>query len=138
MTSQQYAVTAVAYAANPGTGLQRIHKGDTQWLLTTGRLQNGADFNVVMRANDAGQRTVPAVNVGVDPSWAVGENDGGNTGAGSAIANEQRNVGPGIRFSGKTSGTAAREVIVQSRLGFGPLSIAETRGAADNAPVLRA
>ncbi len=135
ITSQQIAVTAVAYAANPGTGLYRLNKGDTQWLLTTGRLGNGADFNVVLRENAAGQRTVPAVNVGIDPSWAVGENDGGNTGAGGTSADTQRTVGPGIRFSGKTSGTAAREVIAQSRLGFGPLSLAETRGAADNAPV---
>lgn len=134
ISSKQYAVTAVTYAANPGTGLYRINKGDAQWLLTTGRLRNGADFNVAMRANDAGQRTVPSVNVGVDPSWAVGENDGGST-SGSAAANAQRTVGPELRFSGKTSGTASRDVIAQSRLGFGPLSIAETRGAAETAPV---
>ena len=40
-----------------------------------------------------------------------------------------------IRFSGKTSGTDARNAISQSRLGVGALSIAEARGAASNAPL---
>ncbi|HYO08318.1 MAG TPA: hypothetical protein VER17_05055 [Tepidisphaeraceae bacterium] len=132
--SQQFAVTAVTYSANPGTGLYRLNKGDAQWLLTAGRLANGADFNSVSRANDAGQRTVPAVNVGVDPSWAVGENDDGNT-SGTAAQNAQRSLGGAIRFSGKTSGTDSRGAIAQSRMAFGPLSIAEARGAASAAPV---
>lgn len=131
--SKQVAVTAVTYSANPGTGIYHINKGDAQWLLTTGRLRNGADFNVVMRANDAGQRIVPAVNVGVDPSWAVGENDDGNT-SGTPATNVQKTLGEGIRFSGKTSGTESRNAIAQSRMGFGPLSLAEARGAASNAP----
>lgn len=132
--SKQISVTAVAYTANPGTGLSNINKGDAQWLLTTGRLQNGAEFNVVNRANDAGQRTVPAVNVGIDPSWSVGENDNGDTSL-AANANIQKTLGAGIRYSGKTSGTEARNAIAQSRLGFGALSIAESRGAASTAPV---
>src|SRR5213078_3880386 len=54
---------------------------------------------------------------------------------GTAAAAAQRSVGPGIRFSGKTSGTEARNAIAQSRMAFGPLSLAETRGAASAAPV---
>jgi hypothetical protein len=132
--SKQISVTTVAYSANPGTGLSHINRGDSQWLLTTGRLRNGADFNVVIRANDAGQRVIPAISVGVDPSWSVGENDDGNTST-TANANAQKTLGADFRFSGKTSGTEARNAIAQSRLGFGPLSITETRGAASNAPV---
>ena len=49
ITSTPFAVTAVTYTANPGTGLQRIDLGDAQWLQTTGRLENGALFNVVAR-----------------------------------------------------------------------------------------
>lgn len=132
--SQQFAVTAVTYSANPGTGIYQINKGDAKWLQAAGRLQNGADFNTISRANDAGQRTVPAVNVDLDPSWAVGENDDGNT-SGSAAQAAQRTLGETFRFSGKTSGTDQRGAIAQSRLGFGPLSIAEARGAASAAPV---
>ncbi|MBC7783820.1 MAG: PEP-CTERM sorting domain-containing protein [Burkholderiales bacterium] len=132
--SQQFAVTAVTYSANPGTGIHRINKGDGQWLLATGRLANGADFNVINRANDAGQRTVPAASVGLDPSYSVGENDDGNT-SGTANSNAQRTLGSSFRLSGKTSGTDARNAIAQSRLGFGPLSISEARGASAALPI---
>jgi hypothetical protein len=132
--SRQFAVTAVAFTANPGTGLSRINEGDAQWLQAQGRLSNGAEFNTVSRSADTGQRIVAALNTGLDPSWAVGENDDGNT-SGSAAAAAQRAVGPNIRFSGKTSGSEARNAIAQSRLGFGALSLAETRGAASTAPI---
>ncbi len=132
--SKQFAVTAVTYSANPGTGLHEIQGEDAKWLQATGRLANGANFNVVSRANDAGQRTVPAVSVGLDPSWAVGENDDGNT-SGTAAQNAQKSVGSGIRFSGKTSGTDARAAIAQSRLAVGALSIAEARAASSAAPI---
>lgn len=132
--SKQISVTAVTFSANPGTGIYHINKGDAQWLQTAGRLQNGADFNVVARANDAGQRIVPAVNTGVDPSWAVGENDDGNT-SGTSATNVQKTLGSGIRFSGKTAGAESRNAIAQSRLAIGALSIAEARGAASSAPV---
>jgi hypothetical protein len=132
--SIQYGVTAVTFAANPGTGIYRINKGDAQYLQTLGRLRNGADFNVVSRGNDAGQRTVPALSVDIDPSWAVGENDDGNT-SGTAATNAQKTLGSTFRFSGKTAGGESRAAIAQSRLGFGPLSLLEARGAASNAPV---
>ncbi len=132
--SQQFAVTAVTYSANPGTGIHRITKTDGQWLQATGRLLNGADFNVVSRANDAGQRTVPAASVGLDPSYAVGENDDGNT-SGTTNSNAQRTLSSTFRFSGKTSGTDSRNAIAQSRLGFGPLSISEARGASAALPI---
>ena len=132
--SKQFAVTAVTYSANPGTGLHEIQGEDAKWLQATGRLANGANFNVVSRANDAGQRTVPAVSVGLDPSWAVGENDDGNS-SGTAAQNTQKSVGAGFRYSGKTSGTDARAAIAQSRLAVGALSIAEARGAGSTAPI---
>ena len=132
--SKQFAVTAVGFAANPGTGLKQIVGQDAKWLQATGRLQNGANFNVVSRANDAGQRTVPAISVGLDPSWAVGENDDGNT-SGSTAQAAQRSVGAGFRFSGKTSGGDASVAVAQSRLGIGALSISDARGASSTAPI---
>ncbi|MFT3786941.1 MAG: PEP-CTERM sorting domain-containing protein [Tepidisphaeraceae bacterium] len=125
-------MTAVTFSANPGTGLTRINEADARWLQAQGRLSNGAEFATSTRSADTGQRIVAALNTGLDPSWSVGENDDGNT---TTNAANQRNVGPGFRLSGKTSGSEARNAIAQSRLGFGALSLAETRAAASGAPI---
>ncbi|HVT88256.1 MAG TPA: dockerin type I domain-containing protein [Tepidisphaeraceae bacterium] len=134
VTSTDIAATAVTFSANPGTGLKRINKGDAQWLQTTGRLENGALFNVVARTVNTGQRIVFAANTDVDPSWAVGSNDDGNSTSSTAAA-IQHSIGSGLRFSGKTSGTEAALTIGQSRMAAGALSIAEARGASSAAPV---
>ena len=138
VTSTDVAVTAVTYSANPGTGLSRLNKGDSQWLQTTGRLQNGALFNVVARTVDTGQRIVFALNTGVDPSWAVGSNDDGNTTITATSLNAgtlQDSIGSTLRLSGKTSGTLAEKTIASSRMAVGALSVPEARAAASNAPV---
>jgi len=88
ITSTPIAATAVTYSANPGTGLYRLDLGDAQWLQTAGRLQNGALFDVVARTVDTGQRIVFAANTGIDPSWAVGSNDDGNS-TSTTAANEE-------------------------------------------------
>jgi hypothetical protein len=134
ITSTPIAAVAVTYSANPGTGLLRIDLGDAQWLQTAGRLQNGALFNVVARTVDTGQRAVFALNTGIDPSWAVGSNDDGNS-TSTAAANAQHSIGPSLRFDGKTSGTEAEKTIAQSRMALGALSVPEARGASGNAPI---
>jgi hypothetical protein len=134
ITSTSVAATAVTYSANPGTGLERINKGDAQWLQTTGRLQNGALFNVVARTVDTGQRAVFALNTGVDPSWAVGSNDDGNS-TSTAAANAQHSIGSSLRYDGKTSGSEAEKTIAQSRMAVGALSVPEATAAVGNAPV---
>jgi hypothetical protein len=134
ISSTAIAATAVTYSANPGTGLLRINEGDAQWLQTTGRLKNGALFNVVARTVDTGQRAVFALNTGVDPSWAVGSNDDGNS-TSTAAANAQHSIGSSLRFDGKTSGSEAEKTIAQSRMAVGALSVPEATAAAGNAPV---
>jgi hypothetical protein len=134
ITSIPFAVTAVTYSANPGTGLERLNQSDTQWLQTTGRLENGALFNVVARTVDTGQRVVFALNTGIDPSWAVGSNDDGNS-TSSASANAQHSLGSSFRFDGKTSGSEAETTISQSRMGIGALSISEAQKAKATAPI---
>jgi hypothetical protein len=134
ITSTAFAVTAVTYSANPGTGLERLNESDTQWLQTTGRLQNGALFNVVARTVDTGQRVVFALNTGIDPSWAVGSNDDGNS-TSTASANAQHSIGASLRFDGKTSGSEAETTISQSRMGIGALSVPEARAAGSTAPI---
>jgi hypothetical protein len=134
ITSTPIAATAVTYSANPGTGLYRLDLGDTQWLQTTGRLQNGALFDVVARTVDTGQRIVFAANTGIDPSWAVGSNDDGNS-TSTTAANEQHSIGAYFRYDGKTSGSEAEKTIAQGRMTLGALSVPEARAAASNAPV---
>jgi PEP-CTERM motif len=126
ITSTAFAVTAVTYSANPGTGLYRIDLGDAQWLQTTGRLQNGALFNVVARTVNTGQRAVFALNTGVDPTWAVGSNDDGNS-TSSTAATAQHSIGASLRFDGKTSGSEAATTIAVSRMAVGALSVPEAR-----------
>jgi len=133
INSTPIAVTAVGISANPGTGLQRLDLTDTQWLQTTGRLQNGAGFNYVSRDINAGQRTVFALNTGVDPSWAVGVDDGGNSTG--TLATGQHSIGPQLHFSGKTSGSEAEATISQSRFSLGVLSLSDDTSAKPNAPV---
>jgi hypothetical protein len=122
--NKQVAVTATLFVANPGTGLTRINRSDGQWLMSTGRLANGADFNVSERDVNSGTRNTHAVNIGLDPSWAVGENDGGDNSNGN-----QSVVGPNIKFSGKTAGGALRTTVQNARMGVGPLGMSDAIGA---------
>jgi hypothetical protein len=122
--NKQVAVTASLFVANPGTGLTRINRSDGQWLMTTGRLANGADFNVSERDVNSGTRNTHAVNIGLDPSWAVGENDGGDNSSGA-----QSNVGPAIKFSGKTAGGAVRTTVQNARMAIGPLGMSDAIGS---------
>jgi hypothetical protein len=134
LVSKTVAITATTFSANPGTGLERLNRTDAQWLQTTGRLQNGAEFNFVTRDVNSGTRNVAANNTGVDPSWAVGENDGGDTGSGTpAESVGQASIGTTIRFSGKTAGgNALRPTVQNARMAIGTLSISDARGAAGN------
>lgn len=134
ITSTPFAVTAVTYSANPGTGLERLNETDAQWLQTTGRLQNGALFNVVARTVDTGQRVVFAANTGVDPSWAVGSNDDGNT-TSSAAGKAQDSIGASYRYDGKTSGSLAQTTISNGRMAVGALSIPKAQKATQTTPI---
>lgn len=132
------AITATTFAANPGTGLTKLNRTDAQFLQATGRLANGADFNVVTRDVNSGTLNVAASNVGLDPSFAVGENDAGNGNAADALT-AQISIGSGIKFSGKTAGGGQlRPTVQNSRMGIGHLSISDIRsgnsaGTASNA-----
>jgi hypothetical protein len=133
LDSKQVAVTATFFDANPGTGLDRINRTDAQWLETTGRLQNGAVFDVSTRDVNSGTRNVAALNTGIDPSWAVGTNDNGNgnlANNSSTGASQQISIGPGLRFSNKTAGGAQLKPTIQNvRMAIGTLSAGDSNGA---------
>ena len=127
------ATSATTFAANPGTGLTKLNRTDAQFLQATGRLANGADFNVATRDVNSGTLNVAASNVGLDPSFAVGENDGGDTGAIVGATDPQQSIGSGIRFSGKTSGgTGLRPTVQNSRMAIGHLGISDARNTSAN------
>lgn len=119
-------VGGLAYVANPGTGLRRVNRSDNIWLHTTGRLGNGADFNVVTRDIYSGTANTAANNLGLDISWSTGENDDNNGNAADGGTARSR-IGPEIKFSKKTSGgQQVRPTVQNSRMGFGHLSSADS------------
>src|SRR4051812_24420200 len=126
------AITATVFAANPGTGLERLNRTDAQFLQAAGRLANGADFNVTTRDVNSGTRNVASLNVGLDPSFAVGENDAGN-GNSATGGTGQVNIGPGITFSNKTAGGGQlRPVVQNARMAIGHLGMSDAIGSANN------
>jgi hypothetical protein len=130
LTTKTVAITATLFAANPGTGLTNINKTDAQWLQTTGRLKNGIDFNMTERDPNSGTRNTAAANTGVDPSWAVGENDGGN---GYANGVPESTIGASMKFSGKTAGGGLlRPTIQNNRMAVGVLGMSDAIGSVKN------
>jgi hypothetical protein len=127
VTSQELAVTATLFVANDGTGLSRLDQTDAQWLQLTGRLQNGAAFNVTTRDVNSGTHNTAANNTGIDPSWAVGVNDNGNGNASNVIP--QLSIGPEMKFSNKTAGGAQlRPTVQNNRMALGTLSVGDANG----------
>ena len=127
------AANAVLMAANPGTGLSRLNKSDSQWIQTTGRLANGLMFDTVTRDADLGQRPSFATATGIDGTWAVGVNDGGDTTT-TAAANLQHTLGS-MKYSGKSSDTEVDRTIAQSRMGIGVLALTSTISQNSYAPL---
>jgi hypothetical protein len=135
LTNTQVAVTATVFAANPGTGLDKLNRTDAQWLQTTGRFSNGAAFNMTTRDVNSGTRNVAAVNTGVDPAWAAGANDDGNGNNLTArnTFQDQLNIGAAMRFSNKTAGGGQlRPTIQNNRMAVGTLSISDALSSVSN------
>jgi hypothetical protein len=133
LSSNVVAANAVLIAANPGTGLSRLNKGDAQWIQTTGRLGNGLQFDTVTRDADLGQRPTFAAATGIDGTWAVGVNDGGDSTT-TANANLQHTIGS-MKFSGKSADSEVYNTIIQSRMGAGVLALTSTIGATATGPI---
>jgi hypothetical protein len=132
LDNRTVAITATLMVANPGTGLERLNRSDAQWLHATGRLANGADFNMTTRDVNSGTLNVAATNVGLDSSFAVGENDDNNGNAADGGTTKVR-IGPGIRFSNKTSGgSQLRPTVQNARMSIGHLSMSDAIGVTKN------
>jgi hypothetical protein len=139
LTSTTVAITATTFVSNPGTGLTNLSKNDAQFLQLAGRLANGATFEMTTRDVNSGTRSSAANNTGIDPSWAVGVNDGGNAlvTTSPAAADNQDAIrsqtvtafdgtsipNATIRFSGKTAGGLVRTTVANGRMAIGTLSL---------------
>jgi len=68
----------IAFIANPGIGISgdNVTKAQLQYLFVTGRLTNGENLNVCTRDSGTGTRNGAMNSLGVDPSWARGDNVG--------------------------------------------------------------
>lgn len=147
LRNESLAAVPFNIVANPGTGLARLTKAEAAFLSVAGRLPNGANFNAVTRDIGSGTRNQGGNNLGVDPSWTMGERDrialatfntldvNGDpvtvlpgqeadprlslTGSTVADPNESR-VSPTMRFADKTSGSqGVRQSVRASRMGIG-------------------
>ena len=127
LNSSLTAVTATAFVSNPGTGLSELNRTDADWLEMTGRLANGAGFNMTTRDVNSGTRDVSSLDTGVDPTYSTGKNDDGNGNLPNSVSNtvfDQEDIGPAERFSNKTAGGAQlRPTVQNNRMSIGTLSI---------------
>lgn len=133
LDNKTVAITATLFVANPGTGLEKLNRTDAQFLQAAGRLPNGADFNVTTRDVNSGTLNVASLNAGLDPSFNVGENDGGNGNAADG-GTAQVLIGAGIKFSNKTSGgSGLRPTVQNARMAIGHLSMSDAIAVTTNA-----
>ena len=78
---------------------------------------------------NSGTLNVAASNVGLDPSWAAGENDAGTGGGGA-----QDVIGTGINFTNKSSGGSnLRPTVQNARMAIGHLSLSDYRNSGGGA-----
>jgi hypothetical protein len=75
LRNETLAIVPFGVAANPGTGISKIHENEGRWLQGVGRLPNGANFNSVTREIGSGTRNQGDNNFEIDASWGGGERD---------------------------------------------------------------
>jgi hypothetical protein len=124
LRDQTIAIGAFAVLANPGMGLTTITDSDVQWLQVHGRLANGVNINFVTRDVESGTRNTVCDNFEVDPSFGVGENDGGGPGPYPAV----NRLGPQIRYSDKSSTGNVNETVQNARFAIGYSSLSSVAG----------
>jgi len=103
----------IALIANPGVGHADpnivLTEGDAKYLFTTGRMSTGENLVAVTRDAGSGTRNGSMNCIGIDPSWARGD----NYGAKCDVENETL-LGPNHKFS-NLGGSGIMEKCVQNR-----------------------
>jgi hypothetical protein len=108
------AFVPVATIANPGTDLERIDMSYLQYLNVTGRGADGVNYIVATRDSGSGTRNAYANGIGVDPSWCIGDNIGGQN-SNSAFDL----IGPNFQPTNRGSSSRIEGNVANHRLGIG-------------------
>ncbi len=139
----QIAWTPIAVIANYGAALDSdqsgaidgtIRKTEQQHLLAAGRLPSGENLIQVTRDSGSGTRNGFSNSLGVDPSWAAGENVGVRTRNSSSALDTD--LGPNFNPSNKGGSSRMEETVRHARLAVGYTGLADgtsTSRAGDDA-----
>ncbi len=106
----------VGALVNLGVGRSEIRQSDLRHLNATGRMRNGENLVMVTRESGSGTRNAFVNSVCLDPSWAVGENVGGDN---SNTVNFSQNCGPNYLPSNKVGSGDMESTVTNTRLGLG-------------------
>ncbi|MBS0190214.1 MAG: hypothetical protein U0573_04815 [Phycisphaerales bacterium] len=112
------ALEPIGAIVNLGVGLQQIKQSELRFLFATGRLPSGENLVAVTRDVESGTRNGFNNAIGLDPSFGVGENVGGNGVTPSNAANEQI-LGPLFVPSNKGGSGQMETTTINSRLAIG-------------------
>ena len=112
--STPVAISPINFVANPGVGVTQLKATQLQQLYVTGRMATGENLVAVTRSILSGTRNGSMNSIGIDPSFAVGENIGNNA-AGPAAYNLGATYQPG-NYDGSGDVEAG---LTNSRLGIG-------------------
>jgi hypothetical protein len=110
----------IAYMVNYGTGKQQMTYTQLRHLFVTGRLPSGENLTAITRDSGSGTRNGAANAMGIDPSWAAGENVGVKNDDAAGIPSSDRSiVGPNFIPSNKGGSGSMERTVKNVRLGIG-------------------
>ncbi len=99
-TPLSYAV--IVPVVNQGTGITQLTMTEMRHMFVTGRTITGENLTIVTRSAGSGTRNAWSNNLGLDPSWTVGDNVGGestltvNNNVGIAFTSTNKNATGGV------------------------------------------
>ncbi len=118
----------ISIISNQGTGLQNVSQQQLMHLFTTGRMPSGKNYVAASRDSGSGTRNGAMSSIGVDPSWARGE----NIGLKQKDENITKVLGPNHQPSNLGGSSRMEDVVRARRLSVGYTGIVGgSRSAAD-------
>ncbi len=123
-----FASAPVVPIVNRGVGIANFTYTDLRYLQVTGRMPSGENLAAGCRDAGSGTRNAWANSLGIDPSWANGDNRGGRT-----TSTARTNLGPCHRVSLCGSSSHLENAVQQRRLAVGYTGIAGSTAAVADA-----
>ena len=123
----QIAWVPIAMIVNRGVGIDNIKISELQYLYVTGRMPNGMNLVAVTRDPGSGTRNGAMNSLGIDPSWARGDN------VGTKYENADLTLlGPDYASNNCGGSSLMENVVQRARLGVGYTGLmGGSRAAAD-------